>query len=104
MDAAIDAMSLMGFPEKLVRSTVNRLIKTVPFLPPPPIFFIVLLVPLFLSAQNFVHFFFQVYGPEGWVFIEEGGYSELIELLLAEQKPTDASAQVGTLCLVTSTS
>lgn len=62
MDAALDAMALYGFPNKLVRATVNSLLK--------------------------------VYGgTEGWVFIEDSGYTLLIETLLDKQsnpEPQDA--------------
>ncbi|KAL1339794.1 hypothetical protein AAHE18_U066600 [Arachis hypogaea] len=55
MDAAIDAMAVMGFESKLVRSTVNHLIK-------------------------------NVYGSDGWPFIEADGYKELIECLISDQE------------------
>ncbi|TKY52159.1 histone-lysine N-methyltransferase [Spatholobus suberectus] len=54
MDAAIDAMAPYGFPNKLVRSTVQNLLK--------------------------------VYGGnDGWVFIEDTGYTLLIDTILEKQ-------------------
>ncbi|CAJ1976200.1 unnamed protein product [Sphenostylis stenocarpa] len=62
MDAALDAMHLYGFPRKLVRTTVQSLLK--------------------------------VYGGnEGWVFIEDSGYTLLIDTLLENQ--VNPSPQVG---------
>ncbi|KAL2325432.1 hypothetical protein Fmac_024490 [Flemingia macrophylla] len=55
MDAALDAMEPFGFPRKLTRTTVNKLLKV-------------------YGGNN-----------EGWVFIEDSGYALLIEMLLEKQ-------------------
>ncbi|MED6151277.1 hypothetical protein PIB30_080988 [Stylosanthes scabra] len=63
MDAAIDAMAVMGFASKLVRSTVNHLIK-------------------------------NVYGSDGWLFIEADGYKELIECLISDQEQQEDKEKI----------
>ncbi|RDY08420.1 hypothetical protein CR513_07344, partial [Mucuna pruriens] len=64
MDAALDAMAPYGFPSKLVRTTVQNLLKA------------------------------NVYGGnEGWIFIEDSGYTLLIDTLL--EKQANPSPQVG---------
>ncbi|XP_050386521.1 uncharacterized protein LOC126802853 isoform X2 [Argentina anserina] len=59
MAAAVEAMVEMGFEAKLVRQKVNRLLKE------------------------------DLYGEEGWRFIEEASYSVLIDALAPDQTNGD---------------
>ncbi|XP_061999912.1 uncharacterized protein LOC133717245 isoform X2 [Rosa rugosa] len=65
MAAAVEAMADMGFEPKLVRQKVNRLLKK------------------------------DLYGEEGWRFIEEGSYSVLLEALLEEQTDGDENGNAS---------
>ncbi|XP_009770492.1 probable GPI-anchored adhesin-like protein PGA55 isoform X2 [Nicotiana sylvestris] len=58
MDAAVDAMTPFGFDESLVRKTVNKLLKE-------------------YEGDE---------GWEGWAFIEDCGYKELIDAFLRDQE------------------
>ncbi|PIN24902.1 Histone-lysine N-methyltransferase [Handroanthus impetiginosus] len=53
MDAAVDAMAKLGFPEEKVRKIVKELLK-------------------------------EYGGNEGWPFIEDNSYTELLEALLRD--------------------
>nr|XP_011469900.1 PREDICTED: uncharacterized protein LOC101297485 isoform X2 [Fragaria vesca subsp. vesca] len=59
MAAAVEAMAEMGFEPKLVRQKVNRLLKD------------------------------DLYGDEGWRFIEESSYSVLLDALLEDETSGD---------------
>ncbi|OIS97141.1 PREDICTED: uncharacterized protein LOC109234450 isoform X2 [Nicotiana attenuata] len=61
MDAAVDAMTPFGFDESLVRKTVNKLLKE-------------------YEGDE---------GWEGWAFIEDCGYKELIDAILRDQEADD---------------
>ncbi|XP_016474802.1 uncharacterized protein LOC107796531 isoform X1 [Nicotiana tabacum] len=65
MDAAVDAMTPFGFDELLVRKTVNKLLKE-------------------YEGDE---------GWEGWAFIEDSGYKELIDAILRDQEAKDDEEQ-----------
>lgn len=77
MDAAVDAMRSYDFSDGLIVSTIKGLLK---------VGFVLLLMFSMCSAfRGFMgNLSIQVYGEEGWPFIEESSYKVLFEAILED--------------------
>lgn len=77
IDAAIDALVPLGFSREVVCKTIKNLLK---------VMFYTLLGYLYCSVWHMISgSWIQVYGEDGWVFIEEACYKTVIEAILEEQ-------------------
>ncbi|OEL22831.1 hypothetical protein BAE44_0016150 [Dichanthelium oligosanthes] len=89
IDAAIDHLAQYGFPKLQIRKIINGLLQQrnhIDFVPRER--------GILLTSSVHNASMIQLYGRDGWVFLEEGSYRIVLEKLLEEQAQLEVNSSI----------